>query len=238
MRLDKFLSNSLGFSRSEIKKYIKYGQATINGKVIKDSSYQVKDTDTVLFRNIKVSYSKYIYIVLNKPSGVVSATQDNFDKTVIDLLSDNYKNRGLFPVGRLDKDTLGLLILTNDGSFAHDSLSPKKHVSKKYLVHVDGPLTKKDVQSFYDGITIDKTVLLKSAVLEIVESSDTESICYVTISEGKFHQIKKMFLTLDRTVTFLKRVSFGNFDLPSDLDYGEYRELTTDEISSVGGNNE
>lgn len=235
MRLDKFLSNSLNFSRSEIKKYINYGQATVNGQTIKDPSYHVKDTDIVLFRNIKVSYSKYIYIILNKPSGVVSATKDNVFKTVIDLLSDNYKNKELFPVGRLDKDTLGLLILTNDGAFAHDSLSPKKHVSKKYLVHVDGPLTEKDVQSFYDGITIDKTVLLKSAKLEIVESSDTESICYVTISEGKFHQIKKMFLTIDRTVTFLKRVSFGNLDLPPDLDAGEYRELTEDELNSIWG---
>ncbi len=229
MRIDKFLSNTLEYSRSEIKNYIKKGKVSVNGEVIKDSGFNVSDDDKVVFSGKEVSYTKYRYFVLNKPQGVVSATMDNFDKTVIDLLDEKTKKLNLFPVGRLDKDTEGLLILTNDGEFAHNSLSPKKHVDKKYLVHVDGSLNEENVKAFFDGVFIDKTVKLKSANLEILESTEQLSKAIVTISEGKFHQVKKMFLTQDRKVIYLKRVSFGGLDLPNDLELSEYREITDGE---------
>ncbi len=239
MRLDKFLSNTLDYSRSEIKKPIKYGKVLVNGKVIRDVAFDVSLEDEVIFKKQNVSYRKFRYFVINKPSGVISATKDKSEKTILDLLNERHQKLELFPVGRLDKDTEGLIILTNDGEFAHNSLSPKKHVVKKYYVEVDGSLDENDVKKFFDGITIDGDVLLKSALLEIIQSTDTLSKCYVSISEGKFHQIKKMFMNVDRTVTYLKRIEFGSFSLPPDLELGQYRELTNEEINLlVGDNNE
>ncbi len=235
MRIDKYLANTLNYSRSEIKALMKKGKVSVNGEVIKDSGFNVKDEDKVTFGGKEISYTKYRYFVLNKPQGVVSATIDNFDKTVIDLLDESTKKLSLFPVGRLDKDTEGLLILTNDGEFAHNSLSPKKHVDKKYYVHVDGPLGEENIKAFFDGVVIDKTVKLKSAKLEIVESSESLSKALITISEGKFHQVKKMFLTQGCQVVYLKRVSFGKLDLPEDLGLGDYRELTEDERNKILG---
>lgn len=233
MRIDKFLSNSLPLSRSDVKKYLKYGNVRVDDKIIKQASYNVLEHEKVYLHNKEVIYRKYIYLVLNKPAGVVSATKDNLSKTVIDILNDDYKKMGLFPVGRLDKDTEGLLFLTNDGDFSHRACSPKKHVNKKYLVHVNGAIDEKDVIAFKEGITIDKDVLLKSAKLEIVSSSENFSVCYVTISEGKFHQVKKMFLAIGTEVVFLKRVSFAEFYLPDDLETGNYRPLTDIELSSI-----
>lgn len=235
MRLDKFLSNTLDYSRTEIKKPIKYGKVVINGKTIRDVAYDVQQEDEVIFKKQKISYKKYRYFVMNKPSGVITATKDKVDKTVVDLLNDRHKKLELFPVGRLDKDTEGLLILTNDGEFAHNSLSPKKHVVKTYYVEVDGQVTDDDVKVFFEGVTIDRDVLLKSAILEIISSHNDKSECYVSITEGKFHQIKKMFLTIDVNVTYLKRISFGNFTLPEDLEKGQYRELEIDEIQVLLG---
>ncbi len=226
MRIDKYLANTLEYSRSDIKKYMKQGRVKINDEVIKDSGYNVLESDIVTFKGEVIEYNKYKYFVMNKPQGVVSATKDNFDRTVIDLLNESHKKMELFPVGRLDKDTEGLLILTNDGEFAHNSLSPKKHVDKKYYVHVDGLLTDENIKAFFEGVIIDKVVKLKSSKLEIIEASDELSKCFVTISEGKFHQIKKMFLTQDKKVVYLKRVGFGKFDLPDDIETGNYRELT------------
>ncbi len=235
MRLDKFLSNTLDYSRTEIKKPIKYGKVSVNGKVIRDVAYDVSLNDEVVFKRQNVSYRKHRYFVLNKPAGVVSATKDNIDKTVIDLLNERHQKLELFPVGRLDKDTEGLLILTNDGEFAHNSLSPKKHVDKKYLVHVDGPLDESHIKKFFDGITIDTDVLLKSSNLEILSSTDELSTCIVTISEGKFHQVKKMFMNVNRTVVYLKRIQFANFLLPDDLEIGQYRELDDNELKILLG---
>ncbi len=237
MRIDKYLSNTLEYSRSEIKKFIKSGKVRVNDDIIKDTSLDVSDNDVVKFKNKIIVYNKYKYIVLNKPSGVVSATRDNIDKTVIDLLSEKYKKMNLFPVGRLDKDTEGLIILTNDGEFAHNSLSPKKHVNKKYYVEVSGKLTQENIVNFNKGIIIDKSVLLKSSKLEIIDSAEELSKCFVTISEGKFHQVKKMFLTQEMKVLYLKRVQFGRYQLPRDLDIGNYRELDEDEKDILLGGN-
>lgn len=230
MRLDKFLSNTLNYSRSEIKKQIKYGKVSVNNEIIRDASFSVDDNDDIFFNNEKVNYQKFTYIVLNKPKGYVSATRDNHDKTVLDILGDEYKKMELFPVGRLDKDTEGLLILTNDGELSHNLLSPKKHVMKKYLVHVDGEVTDDDVALFKNGVTIDKTVLLKSSVMEIISVEGEKSICHVSISEGKFHQVKKMFLAIDKKVTYLKRIAFSDFELPEDLECGSFRHMTEDEL--------
>ncbi len=234
MRLDKFLSNTLDYSRSEIKKQIKLGKVKINDEVIKDGAINVNDSDKVYFSGKEVGYQKYRYFIMNKPSGVVSATIDNVSKTVIDILNESDKKLSLFPVGRLDKDTEGLLILTNDGDFAHNSLSPKKHVDKTYYVEVEGTLTDMDVKAFFDGITIDGDTLLKSATLEIIKSADI-SHCNVTISEGKFHQVKKMFRAVDKQVVYLKRVAFGGYKLPEDLPIGDYRELREDELDVLFG---
>lgn len=230
MRLDKFLSNTLNYSRTEIKKQIKYGKVSVNNEIIRDASFSVDDNDDIFFNNEKVNYQKFTYIVLNKPKGYVSATRDNHDKTVLDILGDEYKKMELFPVGRLDKDTEGLLILTNDGELSHNLLSPKKHVMKKYLVHVDGEVTDDDVVLFKNGVTIDKTVLLKSSIMEIISVEDKKSICHVSISEGKFHQVKKMFLAVDKKVTYLKRIAFSDFELPEDLECGSFRHMTEDEL--------
>lgn len=234
MRLDKFLSNSLKYSRSEIKKIIKLGKVSVNNEVIRDNGFIVSDNDNICLNNEKVSYNKLRYFILNKPSGVVSATKDNLSKTVIDILDENDKRLNLFPVGRLDKDTEGLLVLTNDGEFAHNALSPKKHVTKKYFVNVEGELDNEDVKAFFAGVIINKNIKLKSAKLEIIKS-DSISECYVYISEGKFHQVKKMFLARNKSVLYLKRVSFGNLELPNDINIGQYRECTEDEVKILLG---
>lgn len=176
----------------------------------------------------KLEYEEFVYLMLNKPSGVVSATYDNKDKTVIDLIKD-YKHLDLFPFGRLDKDSEGLLIISNDGKLAHELLSPKKHVDKKYYVEVLGRVTSEDIESFKNGIMLDGE-LCKSALLEIIKSDDI-SYCYVTISEGKYHQVKRMFESVNKKVTYLKRVTFGNLKLDENLKLGEYRKLTEQEIN-------
>lgn len=234
MRLDKFLSHSLKYTRSEIKKIIKSGKVSVNSDIIKNSGFIISDNDIVCLDDEKVNYNKYRYFILNKPSGVVCATKDNLSRTVIDILDENDKKLNLFPVGRLDKDTEGLLILTNDGEFAHNSLSPKKHVIKKYFVNVKGELDDEDISAFYDGIVIDKKTRLKSAKLEIIKSDDI-SKCYVYINEGKFHQVKKMFISRGKKVVYLKRVAFGNFKLPKDIEIGQYRECTQDEVKILLG---
>jgi len=166
--------------------------------------------------------------MLNKPAGVVSATFDNKDKTVIDLINE-YKHLNLFPFGRLDKDSEGLLIISNDGKLAHELLSPKKHVDKKYYVDVEGKVSEEDVKRFKEGIVLDDNESCKSSTLEIIESNAI-SKCYVTISEGKYHQVKRMFESVNKKVIYLKRITFGNLSLDNNLKLGEYRKLTEDEI--------
>ena len=229
MRLDKYLSFLGKGTRKEVKEFIKKGLVSVNGITIKKDDFKInEENDIVIFNNEKLEYEEFVYLMLNKPSGVVSATYDNKDKTVIDLIKE-YKHLDLFPFGRLDKDSEGLLVISNDGKLAHELLSPKKHVDKKYYVEVLGKVTNEDVTIFKDGITLDNE-LCKSATLEIIKSDDI-SYCYVTISEGKYHQVKRMFESVNKKVTYLKRVTFGNLKLDENLKLGEYRKLTKQEIN-------
>ncbi len=233
MRLDKFLCNQGYGTRSEIKKYITRSNVKVNDVIVKKPDLHIDpNKDIVSFLNKTVEYNEFTYIMLNKPANVISATTDNQHKTVIDLLDKKLKNLKLFPVGRLDIDTEGLVILTNNGKFAHNTLSPKKHIDKKYFVEVGGRLNEDDIELFKTGITINDNYLCKPAVMEIIFSDDI-STCYVTITEGKFHQIKKMFAALDKKVLYLKRVSFGIIELDQSLNFGEYRHLNNNELASL-----
>ncbi len=232
IRLDKMICN-LGYStRSQLKKEMKTGCVTVNGQIVKDSSLIVdSDIDVVTYYNETVNYIKYIYLMMNKPQGVISATEDyHCVKTVIDLLDDFSKNFNPFPVGRLDKDTEGLLLLTNDGKLAHNMLSPRKHVDKTYFAYIEGCLTDNDIKAFNEGVTfLDDGYKTMPAKLEIIKSNDI-SECKVTIKEGKFHQVKRMFESVDKRVIYLKRLSMGAIKLDEELSLGEYRELNDEEM--------
>lgn len=236
MRLDKFLADIGLGSRKEVKGLIKKGLITVNGTCIKSDKYQVKETeDTVMYLDESLHYQKDFYYILNKPAGVVSATQDNHDQTVIDLLSDEDFREDLFPVGRLDKDTEGLLILTNDGQFSHQLLSPKKHVEKEYSAEVAGIMTKEDVAAFAEGLIIDgneQTLPAQLFIDSIDEETQTSRIRLI-LHEGKFHQVKRMVKAVGKEVTYLKRIRMENFLLPEDLALGEYRQMTPDELAQV-----
>lgn len=231
MRLDKFLADMNIGTRSEIKKMIRKGLVTVNNEVIKDSGVSVTSNDEISFNGELISYQEYEYIMLNKPAGVISASEDKRQETVIDLLDERHR-KDLFPVGRLDKDTVGLLLITNDGQLAHDLLSPAKHVDKLYRAKVTGALDESDVKSFAQGIKIDDEFTALPAKLKIISSGDI-SEAEVTIREGKFHQIKRMFSALGHEVTWLKRVSMGPLTLDESLKEGEYRVLTTSEITAL-----
>lgn len=235
MRLDKFLADLGRGTRKEVKEYIKKGLVKVNDKIVKSSDFKVdEEKDSIYLNEELLTYEKFVYLMLNKPSGVVSATFDNKDKTVIDLIYD-YKHLNLFPFGRLDKDSEGLLIISNDGKLAHDLLSPKKHIYKTYYVDVEGIVSNEDIVKFKEGVTLDDGELCKSATLEIIESSEI-SKCYVTICEGKFHQVKRMFESVNKKVIYLKRITFGNISLDKNLKLGEYRKLTEEEINALKKN--
>jgi 16S rRNA pseudouridine516 synthase len=234
IRIDKMLSNIGLGSRSQIKIDAKSGCIKINGIIEKNSS-RIVDTekDEVNYKNNTVKYIQYIYLMMNKPQGVVSATEDNYDKTVVDLLDEKDKFYSPFPVGRLDKDTEGLLILTNDGVLNHNLLSPKKHVDKTYYAEVDGEVTEEDVKLFEEGILlINENYTTLPADLKIIESGQ-ESKCYVTVREGKFHQVKRMFLAVGKEVKYLKRISMGAINLDETLELGAYRHLTDEELKKL-----
>ncbi|MBE5957973.1 MAG: rRNA pseudouridine synthase [Lachnospiraceae bacterium] len=228
MRLDKFLVETHKATRSEAKQMAKKGLITLNGETVRKTDIKIdENTDIIAVNQEVINYKQFEYYMLNKPSGVVSATRDNIDKTVIDLISS--PNKDLFPVGRLDKDTEGLLLITDDGNLAHELLSPKKHVDKKYYAKIEGIVTEETVNAFEKGVTIDGDYITKPAKLEIINSSDISEVL-VTIREGKFHQIKKMFLSQNMKVLYLKRLSMKNLILDSNLKSGCYRELTKEEI--------
>lgn len=232
LRIDKMISNVGLGSRKQIKQDAKQGQIKINDAVEKDSSRVIDtDIDVVKYKGEIVRYVQYIYLMMNKPKGVVSATEDNHDKTVIDLLNDEDKFYEPFPVGRLDKDTEGLLLLTNDGQLTHNLLSPKKHVDKTYFAEVEEEVTEHDVKSFAEGVLLTKeNYKTLPAKLEIIEAG-YPSKCYVTIKEGKFHQVKRMFNAVNNEVIYLKRLSMGPIKLDESLKLGEYRHLTKDELN-------
>ena len=221
-RLDKVLSN-LGYgTRKEIKQVVRKGLIEVNGEIVKDNGMQIDpEVDKVLVNGEEIFYRKYIYLMMNKPDGVISATFDNRDETVIDLLEIEHQVFEPFPVGRLDKDTVGLLLLTNDGELNHRLISPKWKVDKVYYAKIDKKVTEADIKKFKNGITLDDGYTCKEAKLEILESSDSGSEVMITIQEGKFHQVKRMFEAVDKSVVYLKRVEFGTLQLDEDLEEGD-----------------
>lgn len=232
-RVDKILSNMGYGSRKEIKSYAREGRIEVNGSRILDSSIKVDpQIDDIVFDGEKVIYREYIYIMMNKPDGVVSSTDDPINRTVLDLLDDKYLVFNPHPVGRLDKDTEGLLLLTNDGKLSHELLSPRKHVDKTYYVEVDGYVEEKYVEIFESGIVLDDGYKTLPAVLKILESGYVSKV-HLTIKEGKYHQVKRMFEALDMKVLYLKRISIGNLTLDENLSEGEYRELSESELLAL-----
>ena len=233
MRLDKFISTTTTLSRAEAKKIIKKG-ILINDILIKSPDYKVDEfNDQVIVSGNRLVYRKYIYIMMNKPKNTVSATEDAIERTVVDILRDEDRIYKVFPVGRLDKDTEGLMLLTNDGELAHKLISPKKDVVKKYYVEVSGELKNEHLQIVKEDLTLEDGYRCKPARLEILDSSEGNSKANIFITEGKFHQVKRMMKSLGTTVTYLKRLSIGNLKLDENLKLGEYRYLTDDELNKL-----
>ena len=230
MRLDKLISQSGFGSRKEAKAILKSGVVTVDGEIAKNPQMRIDPAaQTVYVGGELIEYEQYVYLMMNKPAGVISATYDEDDKTVIDLLDEKLQWFDLFPVGRLDKDTTGLIILCNDGGFAHRALSPKKHVAKVYAAHVSGDITEKHVRAFGAGITLDDGYKCRPAGLAALGGG----LAQVTISEGKFHQVKRMFEAIGLSVLSLKRVAFAGIALDEGLAPGEYRRLNENEMQII-----
>ncbi len=232
MRLDKCLADAGVGTRTEVKQMIRKGQVAVNGEIVKKSEIKINpSTDCILVDGKEIFYQKDKYIMLHKPAGVVSATEDNREQTVLTLLPKELR-KDIFPVGRLDKDTEGLLLLTNDGDLAHQLLSPKKHVDKTYYARVQGVVTEEDQKAFLDGIDIGDEKITMPAKLEILKS-DAESEILLTIQEGRFHQVKRMFEAVEKKVVYLKRMSMGALVLDETLSLGAFRMLTEEEILAL-----
>ena len=235
MRLDKFLvENGLG-SRSQVKDVLKKGLVLVNGRAEKSPKTQINETaDEVVVSGQKLTYEKFVYYLLNKPKGYISATEDERHKTVLDLLDDLARTKEVFPVGRLDIDTHGLLLLTNDGQLAHALLSPKRHVDKTYLAQVEGIMSQEDVDTFAKGISL-KDFTCQPAKLELVsvDSVKNQSLVRVTIAEGKFHQVKRMVAYCGKEVVDLQRLTMGTLVLDENLERGEWRRLTKEELENL-----
>lgn len=220
-------------TRKEVKQLLKQKGVTVDGEVVRDSSYHVNpDLQEISVFGEKVEYVEFIYLMMNKPPGVVSATEDNVDRTVIDLLDPLAQHFKPFPVGRLDKDTEGLLLITNDGQLAHNLLSPKKHVPKTYFAKIEGEVTQLDIEAFSRGVELDDGYMTKPGELVILSSGPNSEI-ELTIQEGKFHQVKRMFESVGKKVTYLKRLSMGSLKLDEQLNLGDYRELTEEELNGL-----
>lgn len=229
MRLDKYLAEMGAGTRSEVKKLVRAGRVTINGAVAEKPEQKVDpETDTICLDGEALLYAAYEYYLFHKPAGCVSATEDKIHKTVMDYLTDTLRD-DLFPVGRLDIDTEGLLLITNDGALAHELLSPAHHVKKIYYARVAGRVTEEDARLFQEGVDIGEEKLTKPAELVILTSGE-ESEIELTITEGKFHQVKRMFQAVGKEVVYLKRLSMGPLTLPETLLPGEYRALTQEEL--------
>lgn len=232
VRLDKYLTDMGVGTRSEVKTYIRKGRVQVDGQVVKEPDIKISTTDAqVLVDNNILQYEEFVYYMINKPAGVVSATMDNLCTTVVELVKEA-NNKDIFPVGRLDKDTEGLLLITNDGELSHQLLSPRKHVAKVYYAKVKGYVTREDIQLFEKGIKINDEFTTLPSTLNIIKSDEISDI-ELTIYEGKFHQVKRMFLAVGKEVIYLKRMSMGNLILDEALAPGEYRRLTQEEIDSL-----
>ena len=235
MRLDKFLVEAGIGSRTEVKQLLKKKQVTVNDVIETSAKCQINEkVDKVVCQGQRLSYEKFVYYLLNKPQGVISATEDNHHKTVLDLLDKTAWDKEVFPVGRLDIDTHGLLLLTNNGKLAHAMLSPKKHVDKTYRAKVAGLMTAEDVESFAKGIEL-KDFTCQPATLTILETNEADktSLVEITIKEGKFHQVKRMVQACGKEVTDLERLTMGPLTLDESLDLGEWRRLTEEELACL-----
>ena len=232
IRLDKFLAD-MGFgTRSQVRQQIAGGNVTVNGLPARRPELKVDtDKDRVLFCGTEAAYAQYEYYMLNKPAGVVSATEDKKERTVLDLLQER-KRKDLFPVGRLDKDTEGLLLITNNGDLAHRLLAPGRHVDKVYYAEIDGKVTREDAELFRAGVDIGDKKKTMPAFLEILSSADRSEIL-LTIREGRFHQVKRMFHAVGKEVLFLRRIQMGPLKLDEKLRSGEYRRLTKEEVEKL-----
>ncbi|WP_416141056.1 pseudouridine synthase [Lysinibacillus capsici] len=236
MRLDKLLANMGYGSRKEVKQLLKQKAVTVDGDYVKDAALHVDpEKQIVSVFGERVVYTEFVYFIMNKPPGVISATEDLRDETVIDLLEPLHQHFQPFPVGRLDKDTEGLLLLTNDGQLAHNLLSPKKHVPKVYYAQIEGVVTEEDAEKFANGVELDDGYVTKPGKLVILKSAQQSEI-ELTIQEGKFHQVKRMFEAVGKRVTYLKRMSMGSLKLDENLALGEYRELTAEELNGLQNN--
>lgn len=234
MRLDKFLADMGLGSRKEVRQFIRQKRVVVNGTVVTVDKFQVKEKkDEVLFDKKEIIYQKYFYYMLNKPAGVITATMDNYEKTVLDLFTAEDFRRDLFPVGRLDKDTEGLLLITNDGKLSHRLLSPRYHVEKEYWAKVTGVMNEKDSQLVAAGLKIDQGEICQPAQLTIekIDSEKQTSVIRLVLHEGKFHQVKRMIHALGKEVTYLKRVRMADLKIDPELSLGNYREMTEKEVT-------
>lgn len=231
LRLDKYLADMNIGTRSELKTWIRKGRVKVNADICRSPEQKVSAADVICFDDKQINYVDYVYLMLHKPAGVVSATNDNVSRTVLDLVEDKQR-KDLFPVGRLDKDTEGLLLLTNDGDLAHRLLSPKKHVDKVYYAKINGRVTEEDDKAFQEGVDIGEERMTLPAKLKII-SSDEISEIELTLQEGKFHQVKRMFEAVGKEVIYLKRISMGSLILDPSLAPGEYRSLTEEELEQL-----
>ena len=228
-RIDKIISSQTHYTRKDVKSLIGKKQVIVNGDIIHKSDFKINpDNDLIEINGEILKIQKYVYLILNKPKGYVSATVDKADRTVLDLVPLEYSHRSLFPAGRLDKDTTGLMIITDDGNFAHNILSPKKHISKTYHVTIDIPLTNEMVDGFKNGVMLNDGEC-KTATLEILKNNEAK----VILTEGRYHQIKRMFGCYKAKVLELKRIKMGNLELPNNLKEGECRCLTEEELKKV-----
>ena len=229
-RLDKILAATGRWSRKEVKELVRQGRVTACGRTVLRPEEKYELTDDIIVDGQSVRCERFTYIMLHKPGGLLSATEDKRQRTVLDLLPEHYRKQGLFPVGRLDKDTEGLLLLTNDGELAHRLLAPKSHVDKVYFARVEGRVDGQDVQAFQQGITLDDGMECMPAGLEPLKDGST---CLVTLREGKFHQVKRMLAYRGKPVTYLKRLSMGSLNLDESLPEGAWRELTQTELTGL-----
>ncbi len=235
-RLDKFISTNSGLTRSEAKRALAGGRVTVNGVICKKGDIKTEDTDRIALDGRELKAFKNVYILLYKPAGVVSATEDSRDKTVLDLvkeneeISENCPKNGLFPVGRLDKDTEGLLVISDDGMLAHELLSPKKHVEKEYLAECTGRPADDAAKRFGEGLPVGSEYVAKPAKLVTVSEGENTCTLRITLTEGRFHQVKRMCHEVGVEVTYLKRIRFGKLTLPEDMRPGDMRFIKKEDI--------